>query len=135
LAYSTEAQKNTTHCARKHSSVWFGPGLGVSETQVLIQNTRNFLGFIAARLVSASVLAASRPSRIPTMNIDEKESERGTTTAEHAEDDLAAAPTEPVVDPTIVDFDGPDDPEHPWNWPTSKKWINGGILSLMTFIT
>lgn len=23
----------------------------------------------------------------------------------------------------IVDWDGPDDPEHPQNWPYKKKWI------------
>lgn len=26
-------------------------------------------------------------------------------------------------DPNIVDFDGPDDPLNPYNWPDSKKWL------------
>lgn len=27
-----------------------------------------------------------------------------------------------VVDPNIVDWDGPDDPRNPHNWPASRKW-------------
>ena len=38
-------------------------------------------------------------------------------------------------DPNIVDYDGPDDPQNPYNWPKSKKWVNGGLLSAMTFVT
>ncbi|KIW01000.1 uncharacterized protein PV09_07518 [Verruconis gallopava] len=39
------------------------------------------------------------------------------------------------VDADIVDFDGPDDPENPYNWTKKRKWINGGFLSFLTFIT
>jgi hypothetical protein len=39
------------------------------------------------------------------------------------------------VDPNIVDFEGPDDPENPLNWSTKRKWINGTFLSILTFIT
>jgi hypothetical protein len=35
----------------------------------------------------------------------------------------------------IVDFDGPDDPNNPYNWSKSKKWAHGGVLSIMSFIT
>lgn len=28
----------------------------------------------------------------------------------------------------IVDWDGPDDPEHPQNWPDARKWLNVAIL-------
>jgi hypothetical protein len=38
-------------------------------------------------------------------------------------------------DPNIVDYDGPDDPENPYNWSTKKKWTNGGLLSALTFVT
>ncbi|CAO1618429.1 unnamed protein product [Sympodiomycopsis kandeliae] len=31
----------------------------------------------------------------------------------------------------LVDWDGPDDPENPMNWPTSKKWTNAMTLCLM----
>lgn len=38
-------------------------------------------------------------------------------------------------DPSIVNWDGPDDPENPLNWSGKKKWTNGGLLAAMTFIT
>ncbi|KIM94619.1 hypothetical protein OIDMADRAFT_45586 [Oidiodendron maius Zn] len=28
------------------------------------------------------------------------------------------------ADPNIVDWDGPDDPQNPMNWPDSRKWLN-----------
>lgn len=38
-------------------------------------------------------------------------------------------------DPNIVDWDGPDDPENPMNWPEKKKWLNVAVLSILTIIT
>ncbi|KAF2266391.1 MFS general substrate transporter [Lojkania enalia] len=38
-------------------------------------------------------------------------------------------------DPDVVDWDGPDDPENPLNWPASKKWGNIAVLSAVTLIT
>jgi hypothetical protein len=38
-------------------------------------------------------------------------------------------------DPNLVFWDGPDDPENPMNWPEAKKWINIGVLSILTIIT
>ena len=38
-------------------------------------------------------------------------------------------------DPNIVDWDGPDDPKNPMNWPDKKKWLNIGVLSILTIIT
>jgi hypothetical protein len=38
-------------------------------------------------------------------------------------------------DPNIVDFDGPDDPENPFNWPTWKKGRQLALMSFNTFIT
>lgn len=35
-------------------------------------------------------------------------------------------------DPNIVDWDGPDDPEKPTNWPAGRKY---GIVILISFIT
>ncbi|KAF2436537.1 MFS general substrate transporter [Tothia fuscella] len=40
-----------------------------------------------------------------------------------------------VRDPHIVDYDGDDDPMNPLNWTAKKKWIMGGFLSGMTFVT
>ncbi|PNH47869.1 hypothetical protein VD0004_g547 [Verticillium dahliae] len=40
-----------------------------------------------------------------------------------------------VDDPNLVDWDGPDDPENPMNWPDRQKWLNIGLISLLTFVT
>ncbi|KAF4815382.1 Efflux pump radE [Colletotrichum tropicale] len=37
-------------------------------------------------------------------------------------------------DPTTLEWDGPDDPEHPLNWPDGK-WMNIAILSLLSIVT
>ncbi|MCJ1248048.1 hypothetical protein MMC30_005263 [Trapelia coarctata] len=39
----------------------------------------------------------------------------------------------PPRDPDLVDWDGPDDPANPMNWPVSKKWIVTISFSCMTF--
>lgn len=36
------------------------------------------------------------------------------------------------VDPDIVDWDGPDDPENPRNWPQFKKTYHVAAVSLLT---
>ena len=38
-------------------------------------------------------------------------------------------------DPDLVTWDGPDDPQNPMNWPSSTKWLNIGILSVLSIIT
>lgn len=54
----------------------------------------------------------------------------------------ATAPSEPVEgrtaheeDPDVVDWDGPNDPENPLNWPESRKRINLLLLSVLTVIS
>ena len=42
---------------------------------------------------------------------------------------------EPERDPDIVDWDGPDDPENPLNWPASRKWGLIAILGAVTLVT
>ncbi|KAH9892193.1 bicyclomycin resistance protein [Xylariomycetidae sp. FL2044] len=39
------------------------------------------------------------------------------------------------TDPNVVWWDGPDDPENPYNWPKSRKIINTGLISAMTFVS
>lgn len=39
------------------------------------------------------------------------------------------------VDPNVVSWDGPDDPENPMNWTDRKKWSNIAVLSILTIIT
>lgn len=43
------------------------------------------------------------------------------------------APAKDEKDPNLVDWDGPDDPEKPQNWPASKRWMYTVTLGLMTF--
>ena len=38
-------------------------------------------------------------------------------------------------DPNIVDWDGPDDPANPMNWPSAKKLTAIGIVSLITVLS
>lgn len=40
-----------------------------------------------------------------------------------------------IEDPDIVDWDGPDDPENPLNWPESRKRTNLILLSVLTVIS
>ena len=42
--------------------------------------------------------------------------------------------TDPI-DPNIVDWDGPNDPENPINWTTGRKWSNIAIMAAITFLT
>lgn len=43
-------------------------------------------------------------------------------------------PPDPT-DPNVVDWDGPEDPQNPQNWPAKKKWTNVAVLSFMTLLT
>ena len=38
-------------------------------------------------------------------------------------------------DPNLVDFDGPDDQENPFNWPKWKKARQLVLMAFNTFIT
>ncbi|KAI1475443.1 MFS general substrate transporter [Daldinia eschscholtzii] len=46
--------------------------------------------------------------------------------------------TKVEVDPLLVTWNGDDDPEHPYNWPLTRKWAitillsNGGLVTLMS---
>lgn len=46
-----------------------------------------------------------------------------------------AEPTVEVKDPNLVDYDGPDDTENPFNWPTWKKGRQLVLMAFNTFIT
>lgn len=70
-------------------------------------------------------------SSTTTIEVDEKA--QATPTPLKVE---AVAPSAPQVgnnnDPNIVDFDGPDDPYRPLNWPMRKKLITTALYSLTT---
>lgn len=42
-------------------------------------------------------------------------------------------PEEKQRDPNLVEWDGPDDPGNPMNWPNSKKWLVTIVMGSMTF--
>lgn len=50
---------------------------------------------------------------------------------DHATNDTSGNET----DPSVVDWDGAEDPENPMNWPESKKWIAVGTVSVMSLVT
>jgi multidrug resistance protein len=54
--------------------------------------------------------------------------------AETAESGNEKAQTE-EDDPNVVWWDGPDDPQNPYNWPTWLKVTNCSLISALTFIT
>jgi hypothetical protein len=37
-------------------------------------------------------------------------------------------------DPNVVDWDGPDDPQNPMNWPPYRKWSIAVVMGLMTLV-
>jgi hypothetical protein len=45
---------------------------------------------------------------------------------------LPAPPTEPVKDPNLVEWDGPNDPDNPQNFSPSKKWLITALFSSLT---
>ena len=49
--------------------------------------------------------------------------------------DIAAHDEKALQDPNIVDWDGPDDPENPLNWSSSKKLAAMTIVSLVTMLS
>ncbi|KAI1503170.1 major facilitator superfamily domain-containing protein [Biscogniauxia marginata] len=90
------------------------------------------------------------PSSRPTSHAGEKNTQLSDTDAatertfvpevsnEGKEDLEAGTPVRPVTAEAgqkYVDWDGPNDPENPMNWPISRKWMNIGIVSLMTVVT
>ncbi|KAK8001767.1 hypothetical protein PG991_013989 [Apiospora marii] len=55
------------------------------------------------------------------------------TAANGVKQEAAAVAT--AADPSIVDWDGPDDPSNPLNFSTGMKSVNVGIVSALTFVT
>ncbi|KAL3707061.1 hypothetical protein TMatcc_008074 [Talaromyces marneffei ATCC 18224] len=76
---------------------------------------------------------------VPAEKIDQgqdvnKDVERGSSTTEkgnYVEEIIAVEP----VDLNLVDWDGPDDPENPFNWPASRKAMMTTSIALITFLT
>ncbi|KAF2280683.1 MFS general substrate transporter [Westerdykella ornata] len=67
------------------------------------------------------------PSKVGSTNSDER------TLNGDAHAGEGEVPEE--IDPNIVDWDGPDDPENPQNWPERKKWSMIAALAAVTLVT
>ncbi|KAI4627522.1 uncharacterized protein J4E87_004086 [Alternaria ethzedia] len=65
----------------------------------------------------------------------ERDVEKGNGSGSISSADQPDAEEEPERDPNVVDFDGPNDPENPMNWKTSKKWGMVALISAITFLT
>ncbi|TVY36138.1 Efflux pump [Lachnellula subtilissima] len=44
-------------------------------------------------------------------------------------------PPKRTEETNIIDWDGPDDPENPMNWPSSKRWTHIMLVSAANFLT
>lgn len=63
----------------------------------------------------------------------ERDLEDGPETGDQQlEEELARERKEHELDPNLIVFDGPDDPDNPQNWPRQKKWQITVIMGLMT---
>lgn len=58
---------------------------------------------------------------------DALDSYHSTTSTDEREDE--------PKDPSIIDWDGPNDPANPMNWTSKKKWLVIALISAMTFAT
>lgn len=65
----------------------------------------------------------------PTSTLNEKDVEKQDNPPEEKNEK-----DEEEEDPNLVDFDGPDDPYRPMNWPHGKKWLYATCLGLMTLV-
>lgn len=66
-----------------------------------------------------------------------RQSTRGSNAGEQKDVEKTAegAATGDVDDENVVWWDGPDDPENPFNWSSSKKVLTCALVSLFTFVT
>ena len=60
------------------------------------------------------------------------EKESNAPTEEVKPEDKTLQPSDEVG---LVDWDGPNDPQNPLNWPNSRKWAAIGLVSFNTFNT
>ena len=72
-------------------------------------------------------------------NADLEKGEQSNVGSTHSDDRTlgAEAPAREgeETDPTIVDWDGPDDPANPMNWPEGRKWGLIAVLAAVTLVT
>ena len=83
------------------------------------------------------ITSPSRPSSLESTRNNSQIREEGDIEkafATHEDKDVTAIEIQPI-DPDLVDWDGPDDPENPLNWPAKRKYMNIALLSIITLLT
>lgn len=72
-----------------------------------------------------------------TSNLDIEKGAQSAAMSTNSDDRTLAGEVAPETerDPDIVDWDGPDDPENPLNWPAGRKWGLIAILGAVTLVT
>lgn len=68
-------------------------------------------------------------SRVETNAVERSAVER------RPEQEKSGVEGEGLRDPNVVDFDGPNDPEHPLNWSTTRKTTFIVIVSLTALLS
>lgn len=70
-------------------------------------------------------------------NLDVEKGVQSAALSTNSDDGTLGGDTAPEAqrDPDIVDWDGPDDPENPLNWPQRKKYTLIFILAMVTLVT
>ena len=81
---------------------------------------------------SASTVAGVPPHDHERQPVHEKDLERDAQSI--ASSVRGASDSTTARDPTVVDWDGPDDPANPMNWPLSQKAAAIAIVSAITFV-
>jgi hypothetical protein len=85
---------------------------------------------------ASSVIDDGAASRTNTNDLEKQDDVGGKDGVDLETDSVnVKAEAEKERDPNVVDYDGPDDPENPYNWSLKKKWTNGALLSALTFVT
>ena len=66
------------------------------------------------------------------MDLDDRDIEKRTQDQTPAQQTVAAIEEE--TDPSLVEFDGPDDPDNPKNWTARRRAVITVSMGLMTFV-
>ncbi len=80
-----------------------------------------------------AVLEGEPPSNSSDDDLGEKDLEKGDEVADNRKPEESKKKKQEAKDPNLIEWNGPDDPENPQNWPNGKKWRVTMALALMTF--
>jgi len=68
-------------------------------------------------------------------SVEQPDLEKEAGLSEDKQADKAGGEDESEDEANIVWWDGPDDPENPYNWPAWRTTVNCGLISALTFVT